>query len=90
MLLSLSIIFYIRFKDGLQIAGESGSTLSLTSVTLASAGSYRCRANTESRGIYSSEATLTVKGKVIPFNSSYYNFCPHMSNVHLWYKNIFD
>ena len=63
MCIHLSIVFYIRFKDGLQIAGESGSTLSLTSVTLASAGSYRCRANTISQGVYSSEATLTVKGK---------------------------
>ena len=56
-----SIIF--RFKNGIQIAGESGSTLSLTGLSLNDAGGYRCRANTESKAIYSSEAILTVKGK---------------------------
>ena len=54
-----------RFKNDVLIIGESGSTLSLTSVTLDSAGTYHCRASTDSQGVRSTDAILTVKGKVI-------------------------
>ena len=44
------------------ILGETNSTLLLTSITLDSAATYNCRASTDSSGVRSTDAVLTVKG----------------------------
>ena len=48
----------------MQIDGETGSTLTISNLTMANIGWYRCRANTESAASFSAEAHLTVKGQL--------------------------
>ena len=66
-------MLFCRFHNDAQIPNESSSSLRLSSVSQADAGSYKCRATNEYGAVFSSKAGLTViDGKVMVRDAGIY------------------
>ena len=70
-----SVFTYEWKKNGVTIAGETGSSLTISSVTTSDVGEYKCTPSNSRGNTNSSSSILSVNGKFTNTLTSFNNLC---------------